>query len=168
MVWLSQLFSDWADRLARFLLVPIGIGFILVVFLSVLTRYVFQAPIITSVELARIGFVWSAFLGAAICLKSKRHTQFLFLLDHLKGTARGVTNVVIALISVGFFLVLVGKGIQMAQAVEDTYFPALGWSQLWMYLPLPVCSGIMLVHSIAVLLRDLQALITGKPQGVRP
>lgn len=168
MVWLSQLFSDWADRLARFLLVPIGIGFILVVFLSVLTRYVFQAPIITSVELARIGFVWSAFLGAAICLKSKRHTQFLFLLDHLKGAARGVTKVMIALISVGFFLVLVGKGIQMAQAVEDTYFPALGWSQLWMYLPLPVCSGFMLVHAIAFLLRDLQALITGKPQGVRP
>jgi TRAP-type C4-dicarboxylate transport system permease small subunit len=168
LVWLSQSCSDWADRLARILLVPIGIGFIVVVFLGVLTRYVFHAPIITSVELARIGFVWSAFLGAAICLKSERHTQFLFLLDHLKGAVRGAIKVVVALISVGFFVFLTVKGVQMAQAVQDTYFPALGWSQLWMYLPLPVCSGFMLVHSIVFLLRDIQALITGETPGVRP
>lgn len=165
MVPLLRLLSDWADRLARILLVPIGIGFILVVFLGVLTRYVFQAPIITSVELARIGFVWSAFLGAAICLKSERHTQFLFLLDHLKGAARGVIKALIALISVGFFLFLVVKGMQMVQAVQDTYFPALSWSQLWLYLPLPVCSAVMLLHSISFLARDLQALMTRKTRG---
>jgi TRAP-type transport system small permease protein len=168
LVWLSQSCSDWADRLARILLVPIGISFIVVVFLGVLTRYVFHAPLITSVELARIGFVWSAFLGAAICLKSERHTQFLFLLDHLKGSAKGMIRVIIALISVGFFLVLVVKGLQLAQAVQDTYFPALGWSQLWMYVPLPLCSAFMLVHTIAFLLRDIQALITGETQGARP
>jgi TRAP-type C4-dicarboxylate transport system permease small subunit len=41
-----QRLSDWADRVVRVLLVPIGIGFILIVFLGVLTRYFFQAPII--------------------------------------------------------------------------------------------------------------------------
>ena len=165
MVPLLRQLSDWADRVARVVLVPIGIGFILIVFLGVLTRYVFQAPIITSVELARIGFVWSAFLGAAICLKSERHTQFLFLLDHLKGSARSAIRVIIALISVGFFLFLTVRGIQMVQAVQDTYFPALGWSQLWMYLPLPVCSTVMLLHSVAFLARDVQILVTGKARG---
>lgn len=157
--------SDWADRLARVLLVPIGIGFILIVFLGVLTRYVFLAPIITSVELARIGFVWSAFLGAAICLKSERHTRFLFLLDRLRGPGKRVIRAIIALISTCFFLFLTLKGLQMVQAVRNTYFPALGCSQLWLYLPLPLCSGLMLVHSIAYLARDLRGLLTGNRQG---
>ncbi len=159
MVLLLRRVSDWTDRLARALLVPIGIGFIFIVFLGVLARYVFQAPIIPSVELARIGFVWSAFLGAAICLKGERHTQFLFLLDKLVGRPRRTVIVAIDLISVGFFLLLVPKGLEMVRAVQDTYFPALGWSQLWLYLPLPLSGAFMLVHATAFLARDVSALI---------
>jgi TRAP-type C4-dicarboxylate transport system permease small subunit len=160
--------SDWTDRLARILLVPIGIGFIGVVFLGVLTRYVFRAPIITSVELARIGFVWSVFLGAAVCLKNEKHTQFLFLLDRLRGTPRGALQVTISLLSVGFFFVVTVKGIQMAHAVLDTYFPALGCSQVWLYLPVPVCCAFMLAHSAAFLARDIQAVIRARGEEVIP
>lgn len=160
--------SDSTDGLARLLLVPVGIAFIAIVFLGVLTRYVFRAPIITSVELARIGFVWSAFLGATVCLKSEKHTQFLFLLDRLRGRARGAAGAVISLLSTGFFSVVTYKGIQMVQAVQATYFPALGWSQMWLYLPVPVCCGIMLVHSVAFLAQDLQGLIRATREGAAP
>ncbi len=158
MVLLLKRVSDWADRFSRLLLVPIGIGFIFIVFLGVLTRYVFQTPIISSVELSRIGFVWSAFLGAAICMKGERHTQFLFLLDALRGRCQDALRVFISAASAGFFLFLVVKGLQMVQAVQETYFPALGWSQLWLYLPLPLCSASMLFHALAFLARDLQRL----------
>ncbi len=167
MLFLRRL-SDWTDRVARLLLVPIGIGFIAVVFLGVLTRYVFRAPIITSVELARIGFVWSAFLGAAVCLKNEKHTQFLFLLDQLRGTPRAAVQVTTSLLSVGFFSVVTVKGIQMVQAVQDTYFPALGWSQIWLYLPVPICCAFMLVQSVAFLARDVQRLIDAKGGGAIP
>ena len=153
--------SDWTDWAARALLVPIGIGFILIVFLGVLTRYVFATPITSSVELARIGFVWAAFLGAAVCLKQGKHTQFRFLLDKLSGRPRAVVLLTIDLISLGFFLLLLVKGVQMVQAVEDTFFPALGWSQLWLYLPLPVCAAFMLIHALAFLARDSRAVVRG-------
>ena len=165
MVLILQRLSDWADRAARMLLVPIGIGFILIVFLGVLTRYVFETPIISSVELARIGFVWAAFLGAAVCLKQGKHTQFLFLLDKLSGRPRAVVLLVIDLISLGFFLLLLFKGVQMAQTVQDTFFPALGWSQLWLYLPLPVCAAFMLVHALAFLARDVRVFLRGAEEG---
>lgn len=157
--------SDWTDRLARVLLVPIGIAFIALVFIGVLARYVFRAPIIASVELARIGFVWSAFLGAAVCMKSEKHTQFLFLLDRLRGTGRGVVKATISLLSVGFFSVVTVKGVQMVRAVQDTYFPALGWSQVWLYLPVPLCCAFMLAHSIAFLARDIRSVIPSKDEG---
>lgn len=156
--------SDWTDQVARLLLVPIGIGFITLVFLGVLTRYVFRAPIISSVELARIGFVWCAFLGAAVCLKSEKHTQFLFLLERLRGTARGVARMIIALLSMGFFSLVTVKGIQMVQAVQDTYFPALGWSQVWLFLPVPICCAFMLIHSVALMARELHNVVHKKSE----
>lgn len=165
MLLVLRFLSDWVDRAARALLVPIGIGFILIVFLGVVTRYILQMPIITSVELARIGFVWAAFLGAAVCVKQEKHTQFLFLIDKVTGRTQALMRVVIDLISTGFFLFLVVKGLQMVQAVRDTFFPALGWSQLWLYLPLPLCALFMSVHAIASLGRDLRGLIRGAKDG---
>lgn len=158
MVSLLRRLSDRVDWVARALLVPIGIAFILIVFLGVVTRYVFQMPIITSVELARIGFVWAAFLGAAVCLKEEKHTQFLFLMDKASGRLKRVMKLAIDLISAGLFAFLAVKGVQMVQAVRETFFPALGWSQLWLYLPLPLCSLFMLVHAISSLARDLHEL----------
>jgi TRAP-type C4-dicarboxylate transport system permease small subunit len=149
--------SDGADRLTRLLLVPIGVFFILVVFLGVLTRYAFHAPIVSSIELARISFVWAAFLGAAICFKGEGHTQFSFLLDAVPLSLRRGLKAVIAACCLAFFAFVMVKGVQMVQLVQATYFPALGWSQLWLYLPLPVSAGIMLLHSLASLVRELGA-----------
>lgn len=154
--------SDWADRIVRIILVPIGALFICVVFLGVLARYVFQAPMVSSVELSRLGFVWSVFLGAAVTLKNERHTQFAFLLDAVGERARRAMRVVIDLLSALFCGFLIVKGAQMVQAVEATYFPALGWSQLWLYLPLPFCAVFMFIHTVAVLARDVLSLASGR------
>ena len=71
----------------------------------------------------------------------------------------------IALLSVGFFAFLMVKGAQMTQLVQATYFPALGWSQLWLYLPLPLCAAFMLCHALAFLARDLRVLARGGEPG---
>ncbi len=153
--------SDTLDRITRWVLVPIGIFFIVIVFLGVLTRYVFQAPIISSIELARLSFVWAAFLGAAICFKGERHTQFLFLIDRLHGRMKAGLRSAIDLLAVCLFAFLSWKGAQMVDAVQATYFPALGCSQLWLYLPLPIAAVVMLVHSIAFFARDVRLLASG-------
>ena len=165
MISVLQRISDRVDWVTRALLVPIGILFILVVFLGVVTRYVLHMPIISSVELARIGFVWAVFLGAAACLKRERHTQFLFLMDKATPRRQALMKVVIDLVSAAFFAFLVVKGMQMVGAVQETFFPALGWSQLWLYLPLPLCALFMFVHVAAFLARDLRALVRGISDG---
>lgn len=159
--------SDWTDRLVRILAVPVGIGFILVVFFGVLTRYVFRTPIITSIELARLGFVWSCFLGAALGVKREKHVQFVFLVERLRPLGQRLVRFGVTLLSAGFFLFLVLKGLQMVQAVQDTYFPALGFSQVWLYLPLPLSGAFMLIHALAFLARALQALQADSAKGGR-
>lgn len=152
---LSRL-SDGVDRAVWLLAVPVGLATILIVFFEVLMRYVFRAPLITSVELSRIGFVWSCFLGAALGVKRSRHIRFVFLIERLPAAGRRVLGAAVSLLSVGFFLVVLVQGVHMVQRVADTYFPALGLSQLWLYLPLPVTAACMLIHTLAAMAATLR------------
>lgn len=150
--------SDWIDTATRLLAVPIGITTVLIVFFEVLMRYVFRAPLITSVELARLGFVWSCFLGAALGVKRGSHIRFVFFLEKCGPVGGALLQVGVSLLCTAFFGFLVVKGVEMTQRVYDTFFPALGFSQLWLYLPLPVSAAVMLVHGLAFVAADLTAL----------
>lgn len=150
--------SDRMDMATRFLAVPIGVATILIVFLEVVMRYVVRAPLVTSVELARLGFVWSCFLGAALGVKRGSHIRFVFFLEKCGAVGGRLLQIAVSLLCVVFFGVLLVTGIEMTQRVYETYFPALGVSQLWLYLPLPVSAAIMLVHAMAFVAEDLTAL----------
>jgi len=156
-LWLKQL-SDWVDRFVKIIAIPIGIGTILIVFFEVLMRYVFRFPIITSIELARLGFVWSCFMGAAICMKQEKHIKFVFVIEKFGLMSQKMIKLCVDLLSVGFFSFLLVKGIQMVRAVQYTYFPALGWSQLWLYFPIPLSAACMLIYGITFLARDTKDL----------
>lgn len=161
---LGQL-SDAVDVATRFLAVPIGIATILIVFFEVLMRYVFRAPLVTSVELARLGFVWSCFLGAALGVKRGTHIRFVFFLERCDPVRGRILQFGVSLLCTAFFGLLVLKGVEMAQRVYDTYFPALGISQVWLYLPLPVSAAIMLVHGSAFVAADVAALRAARAAG---
>lgn len=150
--------SDRVDDVTRLLAVPIGIATILIVFFEVLMRYVFRAPLITSVELARLGFVWSCFLGAALGVKRSSHIRFVFFLERCPGMWRALLQAGVSLLCTAFFAFMLLKGVEMTERVYDTFFPALGFSQLWLYVPLPISAAIMLVHGLAFTAADLAAL----------
>jgi TRAP-type C4-dicarboxylate transport system permease small subunit len=157
--------SDWADDLTRLVAVPVGILTILIVFFEVLMRYVFRAPLVTSVELARLGFVWSCFLGAALGVKRGSHIRFVFFLEKWGRGGRAWLQLGVSLLCAAFFGLMVLKGIEMSQRVYETFFPALGFSQLWLYLPLPVSATIMLVHGLAFVAADLAVARSASAKG---
>ena len=160
--------SDWVDVATRWVAVPIGIATVLIVFFEVLMRYVFRAPIITSVELARLGFVWSCFLGAALGVKRGAHIRFVFFLERRGTVGRALLQCGVSLLSTAFFAFMVLQGVEMTQRVYETFFPALGFSQLWLYLPLPLSAAIMFVHGTAFLAADLAALRAARAAGAAP
>jgi TRAP-type C4-dicarboxylate transport system permease small subunit len=146
---LLRAISDWADRLTYVGLVPLGLIFVGVVFANVLARYVFSSPIIGSVEVARIAFVWATFLGAATALKRGKHIRFTILADRLPPGPRRWLEVTLALLAAGFFLFVIVRGIDLTGRVQGTYFPASGFSQVILYLPLPIGAGLMFIHTVS-------------------
>lgn len=157
--------SDAADRLSRFLLVPLVMGFVGVVFVAVLSRYVFNEPVIQSIELTRLSFNWGCFLGAVVGVKRLAHVRFVFLIERLDTRQRQFLNLFVQILMAAFFVLMIEQGWHLFMKVKGTVFPALEWSQGLLYLSLPVAGAIMLVHAASALADDLLALAD---KGERP
>jgi TRAP-type C4-dicarboxylate transport system permease small subunit len=94
-------------------------------------------------------------------VKRGSHIRFVFVLETCGPNGAAILQVGVSLVCTAFFGFMLLKGIEMTQRVYDTFFPALGFSQVWLYLPLPVAAAIMLVHGLAYLGADLVALRSG-------
>ena len=146
--WLRRL-SSACNRLTELALVPIVLIFVVIVFVSVLTRYVFNYPMIESVELARLAFIWTILLAIAIGVYRRAHVAIYNLRDMLPPAWREIVAIFVHLLSAGFGALMFWYGIQLTLRVWPTSFPTLGWSQGWLYMPLAVSGALIVVHGLS-------------------
>jgi len=154
--------SALANRTTEWLLVPVVLFFAGLLIVSVFSRYVFQLPIITSVELTRLAFVWATFLGIAAGVKRGVHVRVVAFVQLFPPQLRA--NLVRYLVhgsflAFGLLMIWYGSGLTVRMAA--TSFPTLGISQAWLYATLPVTGALMTLHA-------LSALLSGDPVDTRP
>lgn len=119
------------------------------VFLQVLFRYIFNAPLDWSEEMSTFAFAWMCLLGASVGLRYDQHPRldiFLILLPPLiqKG-AKALIN-----LSIMFMLIiLLVYGVKLTMIMKLQKTAALGYSVSFIYLVLPLSAMIMLFHMIA-------------------
>ena len=163
-----QRLSDGLDYSMRGLTILTTGAFTIIVFVSVLTRYVFSYPILWSQEVSKLLFIWSAFLAATIAFKKKSHIRFEFLNQVLgpKGTA--LTDTILYASSLLLFAVLFFQGIKFARIVWPTILPVLTFSQGWLYVSVIVTSVVFWIHSLRLLIESIQnlkAALSGTGEG---
>lgn len=140
--------SDLLDAVTRVATIITTVAFTLLVFVSVLTRYVFEHPILFAQEVSKLLFVWSAFLAATIAFRRKAHIRFEFL-NHRFGR-RGLlaTDLLLYVFSIVLFAIVFVHGIRFTRIVWPTILPVLTVSQGWLYVPVVVTAVIFIVHSL--------------------
>jgi TRAP-type transport system small permease protein len=144
-----QRLSDTANRATELLLLPISIVFVSIIFVSVLTRFVFHHPIVESVELARLSFLWTILLACAIGVHRHAHVAIQNLRTRLPRSWQKPIAIAVHLISGGFGALMFWYGLKLADRVWQTNFPTLGWSQGWLYLPLAISGALIVLHSVS-------------------
>jgi TRAP-type C4-dicarboxylate transport system permease small subunit len=128
-----------------------------VVFLQVVSRYVFSYPFDWPEEMARYLFVWVALLGAALALKRGAHFSIDALVKRLPAGWRRIVPLMIH-ISLGVFTLLVSvKGFQLALRVSEQLSPGMEVSMTYPYLSVPVSFAIMFKY----VLSEIYALVKG-------
>jgi TRAP-type C4-dicarboxylate transport system permease small subunit len=99
-------------------------------------------------ELIRYLFIWGVFIGAALVYKMRQHAT-VDLVTHLIPTkTKAVLEVIVELICIGFFILLLWKGIDMAKVAHLQRSPSLKIHMSYMYSSIVVCSVFCLIHSV--------------------
>lgn len=151
----------WLDGLARLNSLAAGLlfaGLTAVVFLQVLTRFVFHLPFIWSEEVARFLFFWVVLLGSAMSVRTRRH----FVIDVTLGRTerwgrrgRTLARVVPDLFVFGFCVFLL---VQSAGYVETGLLRTATNSRLNMavvYAAIPVFAALSIVYAAANIVLDV-------------
>ena len=133
------------DRIVGGLLALIMGGMTILVFSSVVLRYVLNSPVTWSEELASLLFAWLTFVGAYVGFRTHSHIRIDTLTMLLPpGVRSGLRRAVDA----GVLLVLsvfVWQGFSLVTTTWSLEFPAMEISRGYLYLSLPIGACLMLV-----------------------
>src|ERR1700676_1845264 len=131
---------------------------VVVLFLGVVSRYVFRSPIVWSDELASFLFLWLAMLGSVVAFRNAGHMRMTALVSKSRPAVQTFFDVLASVASIAFLLLTIGPALEFAHEERLITTPALEISGAWRASALPVGLGLMLMTGVISLLRSRHRL----------
>ena len=125
------------------------------VFLQVVMRYVFSAPMSWSDEIAVYAMLWSVYLSASWAVRERAHIRVMNLIQLFPGKMSTALTVLSDFVWFVFAVFLTYQSILLDISMWKLPFesPALGIPQKWPYLCLVFGFGLMTLRLIQVYYR---------------
>ena len=126
------------------------------VIINVFSRYFFNAPIAWVEEVATSCFVYTVFVGAAWCLRTRQHVGVDLLVDRLPEKAREVVHLltdIVILVLNGYVTYL---SVLFMRSSKVKTMPILKISSVWLNSALILGFGLMTIYSLMNLIRTIR------------
>ena len=130
---------------------------IAILFGGVISRYVFDRPLVWSDELASTLFLWLAMLGAVIAFHRDEHMRMTACVGMLPGPARALLDSLATGASLAFLLLIVWPAFQYASDELPITTSALQITDAWRAAALPAGIGLMIFFALLRLTRAASA-----------
>ena len=140
-------------------LVFLLIAMTLTVFSQVIARYIFEAPLSWSEELARFILIWVSMLSAAYAFKTKSHFALTILVSKLPDKHQKITSFCIHIVVAIFFLIICYYSVIFVHSVNGHIAPALQISMQIPYSSIIVASGLISIFSLLSAVKTIQKKI---------
>ena len=132
---------------------------VLVLFISVGMRYLFNRPLSWSGELGVILLVWMTLLGAPGGLRKGSHVSIGFLVDKLPDPGRILVRLGAILVVLFVCWMMVSRGWGFALKGMRRIVPSMPWLPFgFAYLALPAGYGMMMLVCIEIILKNATGL----------
>jgi TRAP-type transport system small permease protein len=128
-------------------------GFLLCLVLQIVARYVFNAPLSWTEEMAVFLFVWTMLLLASLGVREGFHVRLEFLSPLLPSDAwrAGLETLLTAAIAV-FGVIMTVTGWQLVELVWGNTSAAIQYPMQALYFAGPISGLLIVVHAVAILL----------------
>lgn len=98
---------EYMEKFINFILFLFGSLMVIFMFTQVISRGLFNYSFHWIEEFARLGMVWTTFLGAALLIKTRGHTKVDFFIDKLPKKTGVYANILVNIIVMVFVGILV-------------------------------------------------------------
>lgn len=148
---LSTLCNTWVERIVA----AMGITMTCIVVAQVFSRYVLNASLFWSEEMARYLLVWLTFLGASCAYYRRVHPGIDIITMRLKGTLKKTCRIAVHLVSLGFFVVMIYQGSAFAHFIRSQISPALAIPKWIIFSVIPLSGIFFLLHCLVFLVAEI-------------
>lgn len=146
------------DKVYMAIAVVLFIVLIIASAVQVFTRYVLNASLVGTEELARYCFIWMSLLGGSIAVGRWAHTSISVLYDLLPRVPKKLTFCLQNLFIIGLSVIFIMGGVAMMQVSMGQSTPTLHLPKPIIYLAVPLCGAGMILHSAEHILGTLDEL----------
>ncbi len=156
MLIILQKFCAALNRTVEYLLFGLGLSMALVVAVQVFCRYVVNASLFWSEELARYMLVWLSFFGATVAYYRNLHPGVDALTTRLSPAKQRLTRYMVHLVCMLLSLVMIISGTQFAWFIRHQISPALGMPKWIILAVIPVSGLIFFLYGLAFFLKGIR------------
>ncbi|MDA8235668.1 MAG: TRAP transporter small permease [Clostridia bacterium] len=155
--------SELINKFASYVVMVAAFVMTVIVIIQVSCRYFLGFSIFWSEELARYLLVWITFLGGSVAFKHAQLASINFVTDRLPEKLRAIVSLVAQLIILGFLITATVYGFKQsfAPSVLTQVSPALRMPMMYNYLAVPISFGVMCIHCLDNLFKELSLAING-------
>ncbi|MBN1481625.1 TRAP transporter small permease [candidate division KSB1 bacterium] len=147
--------NRFIDKILFFTTALTSISFFIIIILAVASRYIFKAPILASIELSRLLFVWSCFLAAALAYRRKAHISITFIFEKFPHFLQKYVTLFLHILILLFLVIVFHQSVIVTVLLWPSRLPMLQITQSWFYLPVPIFSLILIFYTLEFLVDDL-------------
>lgn len=136
-------------------------GMVIVVFLQIISRYVFSVSLSWSEEVARLLFICLVFMGAAVLARQQKHLTVTIVVDLFEPHIRHGLLALASLVGMicGWYLVQGGWAVMMRE--WDQLTPALQFPMGFIYLIIFASVSLLMIWQFVVMLINANKAIRG-------
>lgn len=147
---------DWSEKLLTYVGMLFLVGMVLIVSMTVFTRYVLNFTFRWTDELALLFMIWFGFIGMAIGVKNSIHLSIEYFASLLpERYQRWLLRLDDFLVAV-FGWYMIQYGWKLYQGTQLTRLPSLGWSRSLLFVMLPIAGIFIILYSLAKIFHILE------------
>jgi TRAP-type C4-dicarboxylate transport system permease small subunit len=132
------------------------VAFIVLALLQIITRYVMNAPLQWTEEVAVFVLIWMTYIGGWVLLRKNAHVRLEIVESLLPPSAVRIVDLFWNLIILGILCVLIYAGIKFLPIVQSDKTPALQVSYAYVFAIIPLSCAVMALLTVGQILNTFK------------
>ena len=141
--------EQWLTKLIDIIIFFLFSLMVIVVFMQVILRYLFDMSLAWASEFSQYAMVWMTFLGAALAVKGRDHTRVDYFIQLFPRAWYKYINVLINVVIMIFLIFLIYTSLPVVKAAMQDITPGLGIPYGLVSLSLLVGEVLMIVYLVS-------------------